>query len=283
MPERGRPRVAAMAFAGGCCWHQRSAFAGAEAGRSSPALCHQTRRPAAAALRMAGGGGGVRATPTPITNSSPTNTTGAGGSHSRVGSPGRVLAVVAGRRDKAELKTTVSVPPPTGSDAPSGGGIRAKAYWDQMGIIPYFAAFAIAALVTKGVKLSVAAMQKKADVSSGKKVYASAGGATTKPSSIISSEEEEAELHVFKCGGCGYEMYPARGREFKFFPDGFTCPICGTAKSDFRDLNDENDPRNWEDDDDEDDEDDEEGQSDESDEGGGAEGPKGGTVPAPQG
>lgn len=231
---------------------------------------------------MGSGGGGVRATTTLISNSSPTNTTGAGGGHSRVGTPGRVLAVVAGLRDKADLKTTVSVPPPAGSAAPSGGGIRAKAYWDQMGIIPYFAAFAIAALVTKGVKLSVVAMQKKADVSSGKKVYASAGGATTKPSSIISSEEEEAELHVFKCGGCGYEMYPARGREFKFFPDGFTCPICGTAKSDFRDLNDENDPRNWEDDEDEDDEDEEEGPTDESDEGGGAEGPKG-TVPAPQG
>lgn len=237
---------------------------------------------------MGSGGDGdgpalARATPTPVSNSSsPAATAGSGGGHSRIGTSGRVLAVVAGRRDKADLKTTVSVPPPDGSSASTGGGIRAKAYWDQMGIIPYFAAFAIAALVTKGVKLSVAAMQKKADVSSGKKVYASAGGATTKPSSIISSEEEEAELHVFKCGGCGYEMYPARGREFKFFPDGFTCPICGTPKSDFRDLNDENDPRNWEDDDDDEDED-EEGQSGESDEGGGAEGSKTPPVPAPQG
>jgi len=208
---------------------------------------------------------------------SPSTPAAGGVGHARPATPGRVLAVVAGRRDKAELKTTVSVPPPDGSPLP-GGRIRAKAYWDQMGIIPYFAAFAIAALVTKGVKLSVAAMRKKADVSSGKKVYASAGGATTKPSSIISSEEEEAELHVFKCGGCGYEMYPARGREFKFFPDGFTCPICGTPKSDFRDLNDENDPRNWEDDDD--DEEDEEEESDESD--GGEEGPRSGSVPAVQ-
>ncbi|GAB0492855.1 hypothetical protein MMPV_004125 [Pyropia vietnamensis] len=219
---------------------------------------------------MGSDGGSVaastRTTTSPISNSSPTNTTCTGAGHSRSGTPGRVLAVVAGRRDKADLKTTVSVPPPDGSASPSGGGIRAKAYWDQMGIIPYFAAFAIAALVTKGIKVSVAAMQKKADVSSGKKVYASAGGATTKPSSIISSEEEEAELHIFKCGRCGYEMYPARGREFKFFPDGFTCPICGAPKSDFRDLNDENDPRNWEDDDDEEDdeEDEEDGQSGES-------------------
>ncbi|KAJ8904004.1 hypothetical protein NDN08_000534 [Rhodosorus marinus] len=63
---------------------------------------------------------------------------------------------------------------------------------------------------------------------------------------IITSEEMEAELHIFKCGGCGYEMYPARTREFKFFPDDFKCPVCGSGKEEFWDLNDPNDPRNQE-------------------------------------
>eukprot|EP00960_Hanusia_phi_P069492 767104-Hanusia_phi.AAC.1 len=64
---------------------------------------------------------------------------------------------------------------------------------------------------------------------------------------IPQTEEELEELHVFACGGCGYEMMPARGREGKFFPDNFKCPICGASKEEFWDKNDPNDPRNQED------------------------------------
>ena len=63
---------------------------------------------------------------------------------------------------------------------------------------------------------------------------------------IPQSEEQIAELKVFACAGCGYEMMPARGREGKFFPDDFKCPICGADKDQFWDMNDPNDPRNQE-------------------------------------
>eukprot|EP00286_Rhodomonas_abbreviata_P022689 CAMPEP_0181308006 /NCGR_PEP_ID=MMETSP1101-20121128/11209_1 /TAXON_ID=46948 /ORGANISM="Rhodomonas abbreviata, Strain Caron Lab Isolate" /LENGTH=256 /DNA_ID=CAMNT_0023414313 /DNA_START=34 /DNA_END=804 /DNA_ORIENTATION=- len=63
---------------------------------------------------------------------------------------------------------------------------------------------------------------------------------------IAQNEEEEKELHIFACEGCGYEMMPAKGREGKFFPDDFKCPICGAPKEKFWDMNDEKDPRNQE-------------------------------------
>mmetsp|Transcript_6463 Transcript_6463/g.17315 ORF Transcript_6463/g.17315 Transcript_6463/m.17315 type:complete len:235 (+) Transcript_6463:36-740(+) len=71
------------------------------------------------------------------------------------------------------------------------------------------------------------------------------------PDSVITSPEQEKELHVYKCESCGYELYVARGREFKFFGDDFKCPVCKVDKSRFWDLNDPTDPRNAEDDDDE--------------------------------
>jgi rubredoxin len=39
------------------------------------------------------------------------------------------------------------------------------------------------------------------------------------------------ELKVFACGNCGYEMMPAKGREGKFFPKNFKCPICGETRT----------------------------------------------------
>lgn len=152
--------------------------------------------------------------------------------------PRRVIGIIGKSPVKERRDTSVAVDPNQGKGI---FGMRAKAYWSSMGALPlFFAAFGITALGIKMVKV------KRAEL---------AGGATgvskiTLPKSVITSEEEEAELHVFKCGGCGYEMYPARGREFKFFPDSFKCPLCGTPKSEFWDLNDPNDPRNQEEDDD---------------------------------
>ena len=160
------------------------------------------------------------------------------------GRPHRLIGIVGNA--KTETKTSTEVDP-----NPKGGlfGVKAKAYWKSMGVLPlFFAGFGIVALTIKMVK-----------VKGGEWRGGSNGvNKVTVPKSVITSEEEEAELHVFKCGGCGYEMYPARGRESVFFPDSFKCPLCKTPKSEFWDLNDPTDPRNQvEDDDDEDDEDDE--------------------------
>lgn len=48
------------------------------------------------------------------------------------------------------------------------------------------------------------------------------------PSSIaiIKTEEEARELKRFRCTSCGFAIYPARGREDKFFSSGFRCPNC---------------------------------------------------------
>lgn len=155
----------------------------------------------------------------------------------------RVIGVVS--KSATKQKKTVSVE----SESQSTGifGFKPKAHWEGIGVFPLvFAGFGVAALVIKMLK-----------VRTGEWASGSSGvNKVTLPKSAITSEEEEAELHIFKCGGCGFEMYPARGREFKFFPDSFKCPLCGTPKSEFWDLNDPDDPRNQEQDDEDDDEDD---------------------------
>mmetsp|Transcript_34153 Transcript_34153/g.107672 ORF Transcript_34153/g.107672 Transcript_34153/m.107672 type:complete len:83 (+) Transcript_34153:667-915(+) len=57
---------------------------------------------------------------------------------------------------------------------------------------------------------------------------------------------------MFRCEDCGFTIYPARGREGKFFPKGFTCPNCSASQESFYDLNDPTDPRNQEEDEEED-------------------------------
>mgnify|MGYP003683885181 CR=1 FL=1 len=76
------------------------------------------------------------------------------------------------------------------------------------------------------------------------------GAAEAKSSRYTALDDgAKAELKAFKCENCGYELYPARGREGKFFPDTFKCPMCKSPKESFYDMNDANDPRNWEEDD----------------------------------
>ena len=47
--------------------------------------------------------------------------------------------------------------------------------------------------------------------------------------------------HEYECthevdgAPCGYILFPAAGRESKFFGAGFTCPQCGCGKADFVD------------------------------------------------
>mmetsp|Transcript_47163 Transcript_47163/g.74546 ORF Transcript_47163/g.74546 Transcript_47163/m.74546 type:complete len:225 (+) Transcript_47163:43-717(+) len=56
---------------------------------------------------------------------------------------------------------------------------------------------------------------------------------------VARTEDEQKELHSFMCGGCGYTLFPARGREAAFFKDDFKCPSCGEPKSAFVDLRDD--------------------------------------------
>ena len=60
---------------------------------------------------------------------------------------------------------------------------------------------------------------------------------------IARNEAEETELHEFCCEKCGFTMFPARGREGKFFPAGFKCPTCKAPQTSFFDLTDLSDPR----------------------------------------
>lgn len=52
-----------------------------------------------------------------------------------------------------------------------------------------------------------------------------------------SGEPAKAAVHAFQCSQCGYTMFPAAGREFKFFGSEFVCPTCGAPKDKFVDLN----------------------------------------------
>jgi len=60
---------------------------------------------------------------------------------------------------------------------------------------------------------------------------------------VARTEAEETELHEFCCENCGYTMFPARGREGKFFPKNFKCPSCDAPQESFFDLTDLSDPR----------------------------------------
>lgn len=46
-------------------------------------------------------------------------------------------------------------------------------------------------------------------------------------------DDDSASGNVFECGNCGYTMFVAKGRDFKFFGDDFSCPECGAAKDQF--------------------------------------------------
>lgn len=46
-------------------------------------------------------------------------------------------------------------------------------------------------------------------------------------------DSSEGGTNVFECGECGYTLFVAQGREFKFFPESFTCPECGATKDKF--------------------------------------------------
>jgi len=71
-------------------------------------------------------------------------------------------------------------------------------------------------------------------------------GAAPKDAPVADDEDEEEEeeeeaqdrgegTHEYECTKCGYIMFPAAGREFKFYGDDFKCPTCGADKGSFVD------------------------------------------------
>lgn len=72
---------------------------------------------------------------------------------------------------------------------------------------------------------------------------------TTDEKSSLASEEQSASYskpsssaaHAYQCQNCGYTLFPAAGREFKFFGDSFVCPQCKSPKSQFIDISNEDD------------------------------------------
>jgi len=54
-------------------------------------------------------------------------------------------------------------------------------------------------------------------------------------------EPDEPVSNVYECTECGYTLFVAKGREFKFYGDDFKCPECGAEKDKFkaRDMDEE--------------------------------------------
>ena len=56
---------------------------------------------------------------------------------------------------------------------------------------------------------------------------------------MVTDESEETDLKAFSCNECGYTIFPARGREGKFFPSDYKCAMCGAGREAFEDKRDE--------------------------------------------
>lgn len=50
-------------------------------------------------------------------------------------------------------------------------------------------------------------------------------------------DEEDSTANVRECENCGYTLFVAKGRESKFFGEGFVCPECGAGKDQFKSRN----------------------------------------------
>lgn len=63
-------------------------------------------------------------------------------------------------------------------------------------------------------------------------------GKLVDPEDQKAAEEEEEEdegpaSNVYECSECGYTLFIAKGREFKFYGEDFKCPECGAEKDKF--------------------------------------------------
>jgi len=53
------------------------------------------------------------------------------------------------------------------------------------------------------------------------------------------NEDDDSIGNVFECGKCGYTLFVAKGRDFKFYGADFKCPECGADKDEFFSRNEE--------------------------------------------
>lgn len=51
---------------------------------------------------------------------------------------------------------------------------------------------------------------------------------------VVNDEPDEPASNVYECTECGYTLFIAKGREFKFYGDNFKCPECGAEKDKFK-------------------------------------------------
>lgn len=84
----------------------------------------------------------------------------------------------------------------------------------------------------------------------GKQKYDDKGRKTDDDGKLLNDKDrEEAEKEkadggssggtvIMECTECGFTLFPAKGREFKFFPDTFKCPECNASKDKFKDVSD---------------------------------------------
>ena len=85
--------------------------------------------------------------------------------------------------------------------------------------------------------------KQEAEAAEAAKVAAAAAEEASKPdlpeldSPARSGEPAKATVHAYQCSDCGYTLFPAAGREFKFYGDDFVCPACGAPKTKFVDIN----------------------------------------------
>jgi len=87
------------------------------------------------------------------------------------------------------------------------------------------------------VQAKYAAKQQKYD-SKGSKVHED--GKLENPEEDGDEEDDDsmpsASGNVQECTECGYTLFVAEGRDFKFFNAGFSCPECGAAKDKFKSV-----------------------------------------------
>lgn len=64
-----------------------------------------------------------------------------------------------------------------------------------------------------------------------------AEGDLANPEEADEGENDNGEgnaSNVYECQECGYTLFVAKGREFKFYGDDFKCPECGAKKDKFQ-------------------------------------------------
>jgi len=53
----------------------------------------------------------------------------------------------------------------------------------------------------------------------------------------VEETETTSTDNARECGDCGFTLFIAKGREFKFYGDSFKCPECGASKDKFVGVN----------------------------------------------